>query len=149
MSVMVQPSKPVGTGKAMRMFAKGAPEGILDRCSHVRVGTNKVPMTAALKAEIMKIVGSYGTGRDTLRCLGLATIDNPIPKEQMDLEDSTKFIRYEVRWGSSTGWIAITWMGIKWKPMINIKPHIIDYSIEKSFCKISILETNHIFAKID
>ena len=96
MSVMVQPNKPAGAGKSTRMFAKGAPEGILDRCSHVRVGTNKVPMTAALKAEIMKLVGSYGTGRDTLRCLGLATIDNPIPKEQMDLEDSTKFIRYEV-----------------------------------------------------
>jgi len=95
MSVMVQPNKPAGAGKSTRMFAKGAPEGILDRCSHVRVGTNKVPMTAALKAEIMKLVGSYGTGRDTLRCLGLATIDNPIPKEQMDLEDSTKFIRYE------------------------------------------------------
>ncbi len=35
------------------------------------------------------------TGRDTLRCLALATIDNPPKKEEMDLEDSTKFVKYE------------------------------------------------------
>ena len=35
-------------------------------------------------------------GRDTLRCLALATIDNPMKKEEMDLEDSTKFVKYEV-----------------------------------------------------
>jgi len=36
------------------------------------------------------------TGRDTLRCLALATIDNPMRKEDMDLENSAKFISYEV-----------------------------------------------------
>ena len=36
------------------------------------------------------------TGRDTLRCLALATIDNPPRREDMDLEDSRKFIQYEV-----------------------------------------------------
>ena len=35
-------------------------------------------------------------GRDTLRCLALATVDNPVKKEEMNLEDSTKFMRYEV-----------------------------------------------------
>lgn len=35
-------------------------------------------------------------GRDTLRCLALATIDNPIKKEDMNLEDATQFIKYEV-----------------------------------------------------
>lgn len=39
-------------------------------------------------------------GRDTLRCLAVATIDNPPRREDMDLEDSRKFIQYEVRgWG--------------------------------------------------
>lgn len=38
----------------------------------------------------------FGIGRDTLRCLALATIDNPPKKEEMDLEESTKFIKYEV-----------------------------------------------------
>ena len=42
-------------------------------------------------------------GRDTLRCLALATIDNPMKKEDMDLEDSTKFIKYEVRDRATTG----------------------------------------------
>ena len=36
------------------------------------------------------------SGRDTLRCLALATIDNPVKKEDMDLEEATKFIKYEV-----------------------------------------------------
>ena len=75
---------------------KGAPEGLLDRCTHARVGNSKVPMSPAIKNEIMKHVRSYGTGRDTLRCLALATIDNPPRREDMDLEDSRKFIQYEV-----------------------------------------------------
>ena len=44
------------------MNFQGAPEGILDRCTHVRVGANKVPMSPAIKNEIMKHVASYGTG---------------------------------------------------------------------------------------
>lgn len=39
---------------------------------------------------------SLSAGRDTLRCLALATIDNPPRREDMDLEDSRKFIQYEV-----------------------------------------------------
>lgn len=39
---------------------------------------------------------SSSAGRDTLRCLALATIDNPPRREDMDLEDSRKFIQYEV-----------------------------------------------------
>jgi len=36
-------------------------------------------------------------GRDTLRCLALATIDDPLDIKTMNLEDSTQFIKYEVR----------------------------------------------------
>jgi len=36
-------------------------------------------------------------GRDTLRCLALATIDDPIDLKAMNLEDSTQFVKYEVR----------------------------------------------------
>jgi len=80
-----------------KMFVKGAPESVVERCSHIRVGTQKVPMTAAIKQEIMKLVHQYGTGRDTLRCLALGAIDNPPRREDMDLEDARKFITYEVR----------------------------------------------------
>ncbi|GFR95054.1 calcium-transporting ATPase sarcoplasmic/endoplasmic reticulum type [Elysia marginata] len=95
MSVYCVPNKPTRAPGGARMFAKGAPEGLLDRCTHVRVGQNKVPMSPAIKNEIMKLTKTYGTGRDTLRCLALATIDNPPRREEMDLEDSRKFIQYE------------------------------------------------------
>ncbi|KAH9518641.1 Sarcoplasmic/endoplasmic reticulum calcium ATPase 2 [Bulinus truncatus] len=95
MSVYCVPNKPTRTPGGARMFAKGAPEGLLDRCTHVRVGQNKVPMSPAIKNEIMKLTKLYGTGRDTLRCLALATIDNPPRREDMDLEDARKFIQYE------------------------------------------------------
>ncbi|VDP99679.1 unnamed protein product [Trichobilharzia regenti] len=104
MSVYLQ-AKPTFTSKipntsgsgetGPRMFVKGAPEGVLDRCTFVRVGNKKVPMTPILKAEIVKNVAAYGTGRDTLRCLALATCDQPVNKAQMDLEDAAKFVRYE------------------------------------------------------
>ncbi|VEL37710.1 unnamed protein product [Protopolystoma xenopodis] len=87
---------PTGPTPGQRMFVKGAPEGVLDRCSFVRCNGKKFPMNAALKAEISKHVAAYGTGRDTLRCLALATSDNPPNKDTMDLEESTKFVKYEV-----------------------------------------------------
>lgn len=37
----------------------------------------------------------YGTGRDTLRCLALGTIDTPVHPSQMNIEDSTQFAKYE------------------------------------------------------
>lgn len=96
MSSYCIPIKPAGKfGPGPKMFVKGAPEGVIDRCQFVRVGTEKVPMTPALKAEINKHCKFYGTGRDTLRCLALATIDTPMKKEEMNLEDSTKFFKYE------------------------------------------------------
>ena len=48
------------------MFLQGAPEGVLDRCTFVRVGAQKVPMTPALKAEIMKHCKFYGTGKSEI-----------------------------------------------------------------------------------
>jgi Ca2+ transporting ATPase len=96
MSVYVVPLKPTRLGTGPKMFCKGAPEGVLDRCTHVRVGTTKVPMTPTLKNRILDTTRQYGTGRDTLRCLALATIDNPPRPDDMNLEDSTKFYQYEV-----------------------------------------------------
>ncbi len=92
------PSKSAsGSQQIAKMFVKGAPESVVERCTHVRIGTQKVPMTPQIKQEIMKLVHQYGTGRDTLRCLALGAIDNPLRREDMDLEDSRKFITYEVK----------------------------------------------------
>ncbi|CAB4006911.1 calcium-transporting ATPase sarcoplasmic endoplasmic reticulum type-like, partial [Paramuricea clavata] len=76
-----------------KMFVKGAPESILERCDYVRIGRDTVPLTEAIKNEILSNVHVYGTGENTLRCLALATIDKPLAKEKMDLEtrDVTKY----------------------------------------------------------
>ncbi|VVC31303.1 Hypothetical protein CINCED_3A017295 [Cinara cedri] len=96
MSSYCVPIKPSKLGTSPKLFVKGAPEGVLERCSHARVGSQKVPLTNALKNRILELTRKYGTGRDTLRCLALATADNPVKPEQMDLNDSNKFYTYEV-----------------------------------------------------
>uniref|UniRef100_A0A8C1WSN6 Calcium-transporting ATPase n=1 Tax=Cyprinus carpio TaxID=7962 RepID=A0A8C1WSN6_CYPCA len=73
----------------------GAPEGVIDRCSYVRVGSTRVPLTGIVKDKIMSVIKEWGCGRDTLRCLALATRDHPLKVEEMNLEDSTKFADYE------------------------------------------------------
>ncbi len=95
MSCYCAPTKITRSGGGNKMFVKGAPESILDRCTHIRTGGNKVPLTQMAKQQIIDKIAEYGTGRDTLRCLGLATVDNPPRKEDMDLETATNFIKYE------------------------------------------------------
>uniref|UniRef100_A0A3B4D0A6 Calcium-transporting ATPase n=1 Tax=Pygocentrus nattereri TaxID=42514 RepID=A0A3B4D0A6_PYGNA len=92
MSVYCTPSK---GDSGSKMFVKGAPEGVIDRCAYVRVGATRVPLTGPVKEKIMAIIKEWGTGRDTLRCLALATRDTPLKVEEMNLDDSTKFADYE------------------------------------------------------
>ena len=70
---------------------------MIDRCTYVRVGTTRVPLTGAIKEKILAVIRDWGTGRDTLRCLALATRDTPLKIEEMNFEDSTKFVDYEVK----------------------------------------------------
>merc|ERR1711970_1532351 len=92
MSAYCTPAK--GDGGA-KMFVKGAPEGVIDRCAYVRVGTTRAPLNAVVKEKILSVIKEWGTGRDTLRCLALATRDTPLKVEEMVLEDATKFADYE------------------------------------------------------
>lgn len=69
---------------------------MIDRCTHVRVGSTKVPMSPGIKDKLLSVIREYGTGRDTLRCLALATRDSLMSKDQLVLEDSSRFIEYEV-----------------------------------------------------
>ncbi|XP_068101391.1 sarcoplasmic/endoplasmic reticulum calcium ATPase 2 isoform X1 [Hyperolius riggenbachi] len=94
MSVYCTPNKPSRTNMN-KMFVKGAPEGLIDRCTHIRVGGAKVALTPGIKQKIMSVIREWGSGRDTLRCLALATHDNPPRKEEMNLEESSNFITYE------------------------------------------------------
>lgn len=63
----------------------------------MRVGKDRVPLTMAVKEELMSTIRDWGSGRDTLRCLALATRDAPPPDDKMDLENAVKFSEYEVR----------------------------------------------------
>merc|ERR1719450_1742157 len=95
MSSFCTPRKPSRIGSGPKMFVKGAPEGVLDRCAFYRVGNEKVPMTPAVRQRILDNAVAYGTGRDTLRCLALATCDNPVNPRDMNLDDPAKFVNYE------------------------------------------------------
>ncbi|XP_069590950.1 sarcoplasmic/endoplasmic reticulum calcium ATPase 1 isoform X2 [Ranitomeya imitator] len=95
MSVYCTPAKASRAAVGNKMFVKGAPEGVIDRCNYVRVGTTRVPFTSAIKEKIMAVIKEWGTGRDTLRCLALATRDTPPKREDMVLDDATKFVDYE------------------------------------------------------
>merc|ERR1712168_621955 len=91
MSSYCSPKKPTRLGTGPKMFVKGAPEGVLSRCTYVRIGSEKIPMTDALRQKILARAIDYGTGRDTLRCLALATADSPANPSDMDLDNSAKF----------------------------------------------------------
>ena len=78
-------------------FVQGAPEGILERCTKARVaGKETVELDEQMKTDILDIVKRYGSGADTLRCLALAVIDDPTKPEDMNLEDASNFVKYEV-----------------------------------------------------
>lgn len=85
----------LGLTDGNKMFVKGAPDFVLERCTHIRVKGEKIPLTPAVLRNITDMVSLYGTGKDTLRCLALATNDNPIPTSEMKMEDSTTFASYE------------------------------------------------------
>merc|ERR1719436_1917802 len=53
-------------------------------------------MTEKLRTKIMDRAIEYGTGRDTLRCLALATCDQPSDPKNWDLDNAAKFAQYEV-----------------------------------------------------
>uniref|UniRef100_A0A1I8EN46 Calcium-transporting ATPase sarcoplasmic/endoplasmic reticulum type n=1 Tax=Wuchereria bancrofti TaxID=6293 RepID=A0A1I8EN46_WUCBA len=86
---------PSSGGTNAKMFVKGAPEGVLNRCTHVRVNGQRIPLTQKITQKIVDQCIHYGTGRDTLRCLALGTIDSPPDPRNMNLEDSSQFILYE------------------------------------------------------
>merc|ERR1712002_1337760 len=118
MSSFCTPKKPTRLGDAPKMFVKGATEGVLERCTHFRLGSEKKPMTETLRQKILDRAVEYGTGRDTLRCLALATCDQPMSPKDMDLNDSTKFAKYE----QNLTFVGV--VGMLDPPRIEVKPAI-------------------------
>ncbi|KAK0383234.1 hypothetical protein NLU13_9147 [Sarocladium strictum] len=84
MSVLVK------SGKQQKLLVKGAPESIIDRCSHTLTGADgkRVPMTNKLSNLLMTEVVEYGNRG--LRVIALASIDdvgkNPLLKSAKSTE---------------------------------------------------------------
>ncbi|NXJ74791.1 AT2A3 ATPase, partial [Trogon melanurus] len=95
MSVYCTPTSPGHNSAGSKMFVKGAPESVIERCTHVRVGTAKVLLTAPVREKILSRIRDWGMGIDTLRCLALATHDAPVRRETMQLHNSAAFVHYE------------------------------------------------------
>ncbi|KAH7363853.1 hypothetical protein BKA65DRAFT_489789 [Rhexocercosporidium sp. MPI-PUGE-AT-0058] len=74
----------VGSKNQQKLLVKGAPESIIDRCTHTLVGANgkKVPMTKALTDLLLREVVDYGNRG--LRVIALASVEdvasNPLLK---------------------------------------------------------------------
>ncbi|ELK03724.1 Sarcoplasmic/endoplasmic reticulum calcium ATPase 3 [Pteropus alecto] len=95
MSVYCSPTRPGPGAQGSKMFVKGAPESVIERCSSVRVGNRTVPLNTTSREQILAKVRDWSSGLDTLRCLALATQDAPPRKEDMRLDDCSKFVQYE------------------------------------------------------
>jgi len=120
MSVFCTPLTETRGSMGPKLFVKGAPEGILDRCSHIRIGQNKLPISPEIRSQILALVSDYGTGADTLRCLALATHDEPTPLDQMNLQDNAKFAEYE------TGLTFVGVVGMLDPPRTEVRPAIVE-----------------------
>lgn len=77
---------------------QGAPESVLERCSYIRLnGSARLPLSPAVREQLLSTVREWGSGRDTLRCLAMATRDTPPDIHTLNLENSAAFADYEVR----------------------------------------------------
>jgi P-type Ca2+ transporter type 2A len=65
-----------GTGSQQKLLVKGAPESILDRCSHTLLGSKgkRVPLSTSHRELILEEVVEYGNRG--LRVIAVATVEN-------------------------------------------------------------------------
>jgi len=84
----------VGQGNQQRLLVKGAPESLLERCSHTLLGINatRVPLDKKLAKLLSEEVVEYGNRG--LRVIALASIDrvssNPLLKSAKTTEEYTQ-----------------------------------------------------------
>ncbi|KAK3573193.1 hypothetical protein QTP86_015101 [Hemibagrus guttatus] len=97
MSVFCSPNKLARSATGAKMFVKGAPESVLERCRWIRVGGGaRLPLTSDLREQLLGTVREWSSGRDTLRCLAMATRDSPPDPRTLNLENSSAFSEYEL-----------------------------------------------------
>ena len=71
-----------------RLFTKGAPDLLLERCSHLMTSGGTLPMTAYQRDKILKVNGQMASA--ALRVLGFAY--KPLPKGQAPAEHGMVFV---------------------------------------------------------
>ncbi|UNI15153.1 hypothetical protein JDV02_001716 [Purpureocillium takamizusanense] len=89
MSVLVQ------SGKQKKLLVKGAPESIIDRCSHTLVGAagKRVPLTEKLSDLMLKEVVEYGNRG--LRVIALASIDDVSKSPLLSAKSTEQYAQLE------------------------------------------------------
>lgn len=80
----------VGRGRQQRLLVKGAPESILERCSHTLLGAEgkKVPLDEKLTSLLSQEVVAYGNRG--LRVIALASIDDVASQPSLKTAKTTK-----------------------------------------------------------
>ncbi|TEY78369.1 hypothetical protein BOTCAL_0049g00090 [Botryotinia calthae] len=84
----------VGNGQQQKLLVKGAPENIINRCTHTLVGSNgkRVPLTESLEKLLLKEVVEYGN--KGLRVIALASVEdvgsNPLLKSATTTSEYTQ-----------------------------------------------------------
>ncbi|KAG6301159.1 hypothetical protein E4U09_005694 [Claviceps aff. purpurea] len=89
MSVLVQ------NGKQKKLLVKGAPESIIERCTHTLVGANgkRVALSETLTGLLMKEVVDYGNRG--LRIIGLASIDDVSNNPLLSAKSTEQYAQLE------------------------------------------------------
>ncbi|MED6268860.1 hypothetical protein CHARACLAT_026975 [Characodon lateralis] len=96
MSVFCFSNKLTQFASGAKMFVKGAPEGLLERCNYIRVSdSGRVPLSPSVREQLLFTIQEWGSGRDTLRCLAMATRDKPPDIQSLNLENPATFVNYE------------------------------------------------------
>ncbi len=98
MSVIVRRAKRGGAGGEgpYAILVKGAPESIIERCTHVQLEADSsiVPLTDAIRASIVSAFEAYAR-REALRILAFAKVEGIVDLEGYNLKDESTYAAIE------------------------------------------------------
>eukprot|EP00659_Diplonema_papillatum_P019154 gene19154-29484_t len=79
-----------------QLLVKGAPDCLLDRCTHIKTSKGSVvPLTPQIKSTVLETYHLLATGAESLRCLGMAIKPTPHGWTALGASDPAKFAAIE------------------------------------------------------